>query len=198
MANLIKLKKDISERLRRLEQDFKRKPLDSRVTLSFSGTLPVSSFVNEQILGWTTFGANPWLNTNDDWTSTIGSQYCDPSYWISYWHFENLPSEWEDTDIPTSCTLRLKVWWDSIQYPETRLNIWIYNGSWNNLGEFYPAVGNQWAWIEINVLSYLNTAAKINGARLKLRHQWNGMFNTIGLTYAELSVTISKLIGEQD
>lgn len=139
--------------------------------------LPVDAYV-EETKEWSTYGAEPWLDSKDEDASYITTNTINKT--MSYFTFQ-------DTTLSTIslCNLMWQtrfaglVGWASY-------SVYIWDGAWQfvtNVSEGDPA----WKTITRDVTSYLNTPAKVNAARLYFR-TIPDVYDYVRITYANLYV----------
>lgn len=172
-------KRDWSERLRRLEQNYKRKPSKEPVESDFltPQTLNASSFENNfsncascpseaaHKGFWETFGISPFLDAEDYPDNYIrnadgGVGACAVS------EFEDLVGS-----PPTIVNAKLNFRHRVNQGYQYCVDLWD-GSSWNRILSQTNTSG--WETKTIDVTSYLDTPEKVNNAKVKLGHAVGG------------------------
>jgi len=159
-------KKQISDRLRRLEQHYVRKASDpgTEVNDTFSQTLTVNAFINE-VKTMFTYGLEPWIDMYDGDTNCIESFLITE---MSYFTFiQSLFCFKTITNVTIYCWLRRPGPEDS----STKLAVYLDVGNgWVEIGTYFttPYGDANYHLQSIDITSILNTIDKINVCKMKL------------------------------
>jgi len=145
-------------------------------------TLPVNSFNNVRT-GWSRVGKEPYLDKAGDGNYIYTSKDGDE---IGNFGFENLP--YGNIGRVESCDLYLYCMQEDV---DDMIRIFVWDGSyWNWAGTVTPSTGS-YGFEVVDVLGYLNTPAKINGALMYLFCDIVGRPLNVYADYASLRANVS-------
>lgn len=140
---------------------------------------------NEVDAGWTRVGTSPWLF---DYTGYIWTKSKDT---ISEFSF---PAFYHPNCTFNYCKLRLSC--RQVSGGNDQIQSWIHDGSsWIDLGEITPNPATYTTQlIELYTNGVLDTVAKFDAAKLKLKHNATGSAGEVYVRYADLH---TRLVGHQ-
>lgn len=123
--------------------------------------LDVDGFVNEAQADWILVGSSPYLDVDDGDANMVKWDYGVHPDMLQYFSFK-------DTALSTFVSVTLKMMVRTYLGGPFNYRTWIYDGSSWNLISLRSIAGATYYLVSDDVSSVLDSAAKINSARLRL------------------------------
>lgn len=142
---------------------------------------------------WYTTGVQPWLDNDDADTNKVWLSRPPAGqgiYKVGHFEFANIGGT-RDFIYGVRLYIKYRGIADRFAY-RSWCKVHLYDGTtWHHIG--WLTTSYSWTYISFNVMSILDTIAKINAAEIYFEYQLIGLFDGIHITYAYLDVEASTL-----